>query len=93
MRAVWKYELTEAVNDLIVPAGATFLYATEQHDPIEDYFHTVVYALVDPSVSGRERRRLLSVLTAEEIQDNVRPLGVAHHINSLHYHVFEVIDG
>lgn len=88
-RVVWKYVLAPDANDIQVPAGARFLYATEQLNDV------VAYALVEPDQPVRETRRLWVVGTGSDAGDlpdgELRPLGVARLAGGLlMFHVFEV---
>lgn len=86
-RAVWKFELGPLLNLIHVEPGAEVLYATAQYGAV------VVYVLVDPTIDAREPRSILVVGTGhDEVEGNVRPLGVASlHSGALMFHVFEVL--
>lgn len=83
-RAVWKYSLQPGMNDLAVPTGAKFLYATAQYDT------GVVYALVDPEAKT-EMRRVLVVGTGQGgVPAGWQPLGlIALAGGNLMFHAFE----
>ena len=85
---VWKYTLSEVVNEVEIPAGATLLMVAEQHNEI------CLWAKVNPAAEKATRTFQVVGTGHAELDGTETYLGSAQLNNgNFVFHVFERLGG